>query len=656
MKKGRKMKKLSIFVVILFLCISCSNGASPKTDISTDKQSFSLTEEYPNLPLGLHKFLTEYNQGRVAIARFPKEIESVKFGNSKGEISTSKTLPQGKFWIEYLNSNDSSDVIIGKPKDGSEQIIYESKIDYSSVNCKVLYDPHNYENQTITLNLTGDLQISKAQMDINRTLIDMKRINNHSYQLDALLPDSLTAKIYVFNKYNTLFKIIDLKIAKRDERRKYFLSLFSHEWQSDICSTDDNGQDFRLEYMLNIPKPSIKDEEKYPTHPFNPDGGCYYNLISVSKDCRYFFLYSKWARPSFDIEDNVFAFEKRVQNTIFTEYLIFDSHNRTYHSIDSYCRYEFFPTDDGGPSLLEKGSVICPVKWYDDKLVCSLITKEAKQVSEGDQSYGKLNFEAGVEDAFSPYATAKGIEIDLNTFTYKDTDEFKPLSPFISFADDSTDIIGYDDIFDKKAKNRISMSWSSSFNCDFSSGTNIITDYKNSKQYVISDLFKNISPKGYTPYETIYCGSTIENEKKMLYFLFYGIDMKNEARNSRIGENEYIHYRNGYYLFFKLDFDSGSVSELFEYQKPKNKNLPVDYALDAKLNIGTGSHPPVIWTSEFSYNLTADGQYYNDLQFQRIDKETKKHLENQHYLKDGKLNAIFTGEVPHTGGFIRQVP
>lgn len=584
---------------------SCTTGDDVPAQIINKPTTFS--QEYPNLPEGIYFKFLEASQYNKVIAKFPKEVSKVIILDKDRKSEESTIKPDGKYWIDYLEDKYSlkdSYTIIGIPKDGSQKLTYnEFTLDTVWDYYTVRFDPHEAKEQELTIN-DKSLTTTKALMDINGKLIEMKKDEKDTFRIKAILPQSPCAKVYLFNKDDKIVEIIDLKMALAKEHRKYYCPIWERFDARTICSTDINGADFRLEYLLDVPKPKFEEEKEYEGYEFRLDGSSAVQLISLSKDARYFFLTSEWRRHKRSDANSfstVFVNGRRVQRTILTEYLIFDSKDRSYHTIGTHYRYELFPMDDRGPSLIEKGNLVLPVKWYEDRVVCSLVSMIDKEVRDGETKTGVINFETGVEDAFSPYATAKGIEIDLSSYEYKDTEEFKPLSPFMSFADDSTGIIGYVDIFEKSEASGGRMSYMTTFNQEFRYATNYFTDYSQKNVYKKSDLANRILPEKYKKdYELSYHGSRIENNSRKVYFLLDSKDMKGWRPNEIPESQRWADFESEHYsLFFSLDIETGKIEKIFEKEKKANSDWEPRTPYGFFILFGSGDMPTNTWVGGF---------------------------------------------------------
>lgn len=645
-----KRNILIFLVALLIICVSCtSNQITPQT-AKRPIEVPDLSQEYPNLPVGLIYRRNAFSNKSVTVVRFEKEVTKVKLELKNGVIQDSRMSPQGFYW-KQINMIDDPVVlnIIGIPKDGSKEMVYKKKIIEFHTLYTVFFQPNNAGEQEIRIQMKEQYDghfISKALMDINGKLVEMKKKDETTFSYQAKLPASPTAKVYLYNQNGDFFTFHDLRMTFAGEHRKYYCPYQEVFREFSISSTDLDGGDYRLEYLLDLPYPEVKEDGDYSKFKFvNKNWSSSVELTSVSKNARYFFLTSKWNRMS-DYEASIFTNGRRVKNTTLTDYIIFDSQDGSYHTIGTHYRYELFPMDERGPSLIEKGNIVLPVKWYDDRVVCSLVTKIDKEVRDGETDTSKLNFEAGVEDAFSPYATAKGIEVDLSTFEYKDSQEFKPLSPFMSFADDSTDIIGYDDINKKTDSQHFSLDWLSDFNIGYS--PSILTDSKHTKEYLMDDLFKQVISKKMNIFRSSYCGSKIENGKRIVYLSFMGIKPPEELNQRSLADRAYMSDSDLVYLsethlvIFSLDFDSGKITRIIEDKKSQktvfSRSIPTFFFI----NLGSGDLPTKKWVHGL-----------NSFQFPKYDGNTKNYEETYSYFENDKIIAYPATETLNFTGFIR---
>jgi hypothetical protein len=653
-EEGTKMKKCMSIILAFSLLpffVSCTTSKDIPAEIINKPTTFS--QEYPNLPEGIYSIRKKIPSLLIKIiAKFSKDISKVIVVDKEGKSEESVVKPDGKYWIDYSEGIDTPvniHSIIGIPKDGSEKITYQKfTLNYVSYNCKINFDPHEAGEQEVRID-DGSLKTIKAFMDINGKLLEMKKDEKGIFKLMATLPQSPCAKLYLFDKNNEVIEIIDLKMALFKEHRKYYCPIWDYYQENTICSTDINGADFRIEYFIKTPKPKLEEEEEYEGFEFGQNSSNAVQLISLSKDARYFFLTSSWDRRS-DLGSlsPIFVNGRRVSNTKLTDYLVFDSQDRSYHSIVRHYRYELYPMDDRGPALIEKGNLVLPVKWYEDKVVCSFVSKIGKEVKDGETKTGVINFETGVEDAFSPFATAKGIEVDLSTYEYKDSQEFKPLSPFMSFADDSTGVIGYVDIFEKPESDGGEMQYMATFNQEFRYVTNYFTDYSQKNVYKMSDLVKRVLPKKYDKhYELSYRGSRIENNRIKAFFLF---NADNKEPLPPGDESQVTQYwsefdSERYFLFFSLDLESGKIEKIVENEKKKNSHWEYGTPSFLFVILGSGDLPTNTWVSSFRGRWVESDLY--GFVLKEYDGKVPK------VLKDNKLMENPSREKPFFEGYIR---
>lgn len=633
-------------IVLLFTSCS-SNQITPQT-AKRPIEVPALSQEFPNLPVGLIGKWSKFNNNTSEIlVRFEKEVAKVKLELKDGTIQDSKMPPQGFYW-KQINKIDDPVVlnIIGIPKDGSKELVYKNRNFEFHTLYTVFFQPNNAGEQEIKIQMKEQYDghfISKALMDIDGKLVEMKKTDEVTFSYQTKLPASPTAKVYLYNQNGDFFTFHDLTMTFAGEHRKYYCPYLELFTEFSICSTDLDGGDYRLEHLLDIPYPETKEDGDYTKFKFiNKNSSSSVNLLSVSKDARLFFLTSQWVRKS-DYDANIFVNGWRVQNTTLTDYLIFDSQDRSYHTIGTHYKYELFPWNSRGPFLIEKGNIVLPVRWYDDRVVCSLVTKIDKEVRDGEVDTGKLNFETGVEDAFSPYATAKGIEVDLSTFECKDSQEFKPLSPFMSFADDSTDIIGYDDINKKTDSQNFSLDWLSNFNISYSTGTSLLSDMNHTKEYHMDDLFKQIISKEMKVFHSYYCGSKIENGKRIVYISFMGIKPpKAWNMTSRISDIDWVYSSETHLVIFSLDFDSGKITKIIENRKPPMTEFSKDIPMKFYIYLGSSDLPTKTWVSGLNaYQLSA------------YSENAKPIKEAYSFYDSSKIINYPAMETLKSGGYIR---
>lgn len=657
-KNDNKKQKIMLIVnilIIIFMLISCSVEKSNQiTNNQKKEKRFRMvslfSEEFPNIPNGLLAFYERPSNSVKMIAKFPKEIKTVKYGSFDGQLTESKITPQGCYWVDFTDKCGKL-FVVGYPKDGTKEISYSFVVNASGA-YTLKYDPHNFEEQEIIFkygHIYTDLSreyrkkntffkcgldtIPKAFIEYNGRRMPMEVSNNHVlktknstiFVYKTALPSSPCAKIYVYDQDEDLLDMLELKMAF-EEKRKYFCLSRDIKGERSICSTNIHGGDFKLEYFIDVPLPKLQEDKEYPDYKFISNGSNDVNLLSVSLGARYFFLRSNWRRNSESLKANIFVNSLRVQNTEITDYLIFDSLKRTYHSIDIYYTYLF----DRPPWSYNKGSVILPIKWYENRVVCSLVTKENNDVDNKDMT---------IKTSLSEKLIAKGIEINLSTFEINNTEEFKLSKPNICFSDDSTDLIGYNGIADS-----IVLLNDSPFNSGEYFNGDTITDYKITKKYNIDDLFYKVFPKGFKSAGLRFCGSRIMNGRKTLFYFFRGDNIPPSTINME-REQDPPGIMPGFIekmILFSLDFDTGKITKIVDIKKKTEEKWPQNTPTHFHICLGSGNELTNIWASLII-------KYSNN----NSDSLYEEHDPNFYILADGILTQNKEGFKPIIGGIIR---
>lgn len=595
---------LTVLVVFALFCVSCSVDVVPTSEKFKAEEDIhpiaenEISKEYPNLPVGYYLINQMPNQYDKLLARFPKEVSSVKIDNGKGVFVESDVKPKGCYWLCNYDKNFDPKSIIGLPKDGTPEISLKKISTYRSKMYFMNYDPKIFDEQEISFS-NFRVAVSKAFLDINGSLIELNKDEQNVYRYRTTLPESPCAKVYFFFDKEGKIVVEELRMSPPMKKRKYYCPMMEVFQRDSICSTDINGFDFRLEYFLDPPKPEPLISDNGKQYEYNTGFSKSIQTLSLSKDARYFFLSSEW-RITFetDYSSKVFINGRRILRTKLTDYIIFDSKNRSYHIIGTFYSHELIPSDNKSPNFIEKGDIVLPVKWFDDKVVCSLVTKFDKEKRDSEIDSGKPNVKTGAEEACSPYVTTKGIEVDLSTFKYKDSEDFKPLSPFMSFADDSTGMIGYDDIHENSDTIDTSIQLTTRFNDDYAFYTNVITNYLHTKEYRIIELFKQNLPSGYHITKQQYCGSRMIEGKKTLFFFLMGDNIPPETGPGIRGDLEIKPGFTEFLLLFSLDFETGKTTRIIDMQKKSEEKWPQGTPSFYFISLGSGDNTTNLWADE----------------------------------------------------------
>jgi hypothetical protein len=160
------------------------------------------------------------------------------------------------------------------------------------------------------------------------------------------------------------------------------------------------------------------------------------------------------------------------------------------------------------------GSQLFPV-FIDDKEILFV-----EQLRDG-KLYNISNVKSGslLTGPDNPHATARAVSLSLDDLSLKPTDKVVPLSPWVSFADMSTGIIGYTNPDEK---------WRFKDNHlpdthDNAGVTKFFSDLKNTKVVKIDDLYDKMltySEKDYVDFEDINLVSTFKDKTSTnIYFV-----------------------------------------------------------------------------------------------------------------------------------------
>jgi len=521
----------NIFLVILLsICLLVTGCASSPKDNSGGKtnQSTSQLQEGPDGlirgAIKLSKTKVHENLPVEISVNFPFEPLDVSYATRlsgasalKDEYKTfnfvpSKNKPKGTLWTDtFIAPRDPKRnylpidkpvkfevFVMAKPKDGSPSVGYVD--DFYTVPTPVPYYSYDRKkiNQPQTIRVQSGHPLHHAFLEApDGTQKPFTRINDNLFEIEATLPDPekgmykvISSDDYGFSEEITLYTI------GPNTKRIYFMTEYrtnsSGEYNdATIFSAPLDFKDIIKEYSIKMLSISDKYMEGYLKYSKRTKiGPGIAHLEGISKD-RKWLLVRTVTGVSIDKD---YMEDGRKLDSVSASYLLFyELETGKIRTIGEPHYIKYYKHAEPGDLIKEFGPYYFPVFWDDNEMILLEQTKENRFYG-GSYKDPRLNDDSW-QQIEVPYAKAKAVSLSMSDFTLSPTDNLKPATPWVYFADLSAGIIAYSDPFYKSTKKH---SYSSAGRGDFTPC--IISDLSGQAPLELDVIAANHSPAGYYPF------------------------------------------------------------------------------------------------------------------------------------------------------------
>lgn len=353
------------------------------------------------------------------------------------------------------------------------------------------------------------------------------------------------------------------QITPQGEKRFYTLG-YGDDWETQmrkreiiIYSAPLDWSDFTSAFKVKLPRirdPYMEGLLKYTVA--TNFGSAFYFYLEGPHTCSLEGLSpdKQWALLSagtgfyFEIphkEDGKLLKEISAKYTI-----LYNLKNGSSKKLGARYRKSFYH-DDLGELVKESGVLYFPVYWGEKELLLVEQTKENKFFGTSGKYCDPRVVTMDLTHAQVPYAHARGVRLSLDDLSITTTDRVKPIRPWVTFADQTTGIVGYVGPYDKTYPESSDIPNITNVNCE--RNTYAIADMSGKKIWIFQEKLKNFEDSEYKT-----CEYAIVSTSKDSVFIFAGY-MK-----PGFGEAVAPRYRN--YLL-RLDMNSGEVKKIKEFDQ-----------------------------------------------------------------------------------------
>ncbi len=524
-----------------------------------EKQNFpiSKTKAYPDSTIKVQ-------------ANFPIPVKGILLG-TKDILKESKISPdrsgnwEDSLTLSGIAPGKNKVVVVGKPADGSKSIVYESDLEvlpYPKLSFD--YDRNNVKTKQI-VKVTSESNLT----DVSFTLPDgtkqpFKKIDSHTYSLDTILPETdfsitVTDEVDVLetHKEHSLQFLAGKRLILNDPQNRKGSDVYT-------CLINDTDIISSYSFLRNIP---IKDEYMKSLYKFErtDDFKSTHNnldcrLLGISPDKRFLTgLTIDYVWTKNYSEDGY-----PISCVLAKYYFVYDTKTNSYHHFGT--RYEKdFVNQTNGETIKEAGHEYFVVGWKDNLMLMVERTPENK-------FYNPFTSDAKVRNMDElnpvvPWATARGVALNLDTFELTDTDLVKPYRPWAVYADQALGIIGYTGPYDV-GNDKYKQIGAVKFNHNLTGiyDSLFFTGLTAGKVHDINKVTKhaNIDPL-YEIYQSTLIGGCVLNNKTHAQ-LFIGtqeINATGEIQEGGVKGGTSRKKLNKYYIAF-ADVSTGQISKVCE--------------------------------------------------------------------------------------------
>ncbi len=471
--------------ILLSICLLATGCASSPKDNSNDKtnQNTSQLQEGPDGlirgAIKLSKTKVHENLPVEISVNFPFEPLDVSYATRlsgadalKDEYKTfnfvpSKNKPKGTLWTDtFIAPRDPKRnympidkpvkfevFVMAKPRDGSTSVGYVA--DFYSVPTPVPYYSYDRKkiNQPQTIRVQSGHPLHHAFLEApDGAQKPFTRINDNLFEIEAILPDPekgmykvISSDDYGFSEEITLYTI------GPNTKRVYFMTEYTTNSLGEyndatIFSASLDFKDIVKEYSIKMLPISDKYLERYLKYSKSTKiGSGIAYLENISKDKKWLLVRTG---TGVSIDKDYMEDGRKLDYVSASYLLLYELETGKTRTIGGPRYKKYYKHAEPGDLIKEFGPYYFPVFWDDNELVLLEQTKENRFYGESYKNAKVLNRSTQIQ---IPYAKAKAVSLSMSDFALSPTDKFKPVTPWVYFADLSTGIIAYSDPFYKIA-------------------------------------------------------------------------------------------------------------------------------------------------------------------------------------------------------------
>ena len=298
------------------------------------------------------------------------------------------------------------------------------------------------------------------------------------------------------------------QITSQGERRFYTLG-YGDDWDTQmrkreitIYSAPLDWSDFTSAFTVKLPRirdPYMEGLLKYTVATTNFSSAFYFylegpytcSLEGLSPDKQWALLY---AGTGFYFEMPYKEDGKPLKEISAKYTILYNLKNGSSKKLGARYRKSFYH-DDLGELVKESGAFYFPIYWGEKELLLVEQTKENKFFGTSGKYWDPKVVTMDSNHAQVPYAHARGVRLSLDDLSITPTDRVKPIRPWVTFADQTTGIVGHVGPYDKTYPKSSDIPDITGISCKHN--TYAIADMSGKKIWIFQEKFKNFEDGDY---------------------------------------------------------------------------------------------------------------------------------------------------------------
>ncbi len=580
--EGGKMRHI-LLVAVLVLYFVFSGCGAPKPEGTIDKNKDHANTPQPQTDAdgfirGLLKLSKPTAHGGVDIevsADFPFEPAQVSFGlrNYGINLIPSKKTAIGNKWSDLVRSPEQTRegliskptvfdiIVVAKSKDGSESVSYLTQLTVvPEPTIEVKYNRMKIGQPQIVEVQSSEPISSVTLISPRGDKIPFITTDKKLFKLDVTLQPAKDgfAAIHAEDDMGLSFDKT-LYVDDPTQKRIYFVEESGVRNSSDtlyekpVFSAMLDGKDIAISFYMRIPvlpNPYLVGLLKYSNK--NKLGASRPYLQGISPDKRWLAIN---ASKSLSFEKDYMEDGRKLDDIEATYLLLYNVESSEIKRIGEPRYKKHFKHAEYGALIKESGPLYFPVFWDENELILLEQTKENKFYAESSPDPKVTNNGIPIQ---VPYAKARGVSISMKDFKLTPTDKFKPLTPWVVYADQATGVVCYTDPFvpiEKGVRGTLPSSLRLSDSIPY-----LVSDLSGNHSYVIHDTINLYSPSKYhLANYVLYSTILIDNQPIAIIVASFGEDRPDLEGVKEIDPNNQPKRK---VICFKLNLYTGKIETI----------------------------------------------------------------------------------------------